>query len=502
MSDAPTIDAAPPGIAPGPRRLRRRVIVVGGVLAVATAAVLAIVNPFGGSPGSGGAAFDNGAPTGVAAVERRSLSSQTQVSATLGYADPATIVQPGGTSPSALTQAQQTAASAATALAGATAALAADEQALAQARASLVAARQKQAIDCRGDNAAAVNSSTGGAAPCVTDIQTVASDVQNVTAGVAKVDGDRRATASAQTALAGAQASLASAQPSATAVGQTSSYTRLPDVGAVVRRGQTLYEIDGRPVILLDGRTTAWRSFTAGMSSGRDVAELNANLRALGYGRVSGDAFTAGTGAAIEAFQAAHGLERTGRLLLGSVVFESGAVRVTTVTPATGAAVQPGPVLTVTSMRRQVTIALDASQQSGIRVGDAVTITLPDNTTTPGRVSFVGTVATSPSGQDAASQSPTIEVDVTPLRPGATGRLDEAPVNVAIETASVKNVLAVPVGALLALASGGYAVEEMPVDGSRRLVAVEVGLFDDAQGLVEVTGAGLRPGQRIVVPAQ
>jgi hypothetical protein len=59
----------------------------------------------------------------------------------------------------------------------------------------------------------------------------------------------------------------------------------------------------------------------------------------------------------------------------------------------------------------------------------------------------------------------------------------------------------VPVNALLALASGGYAVEMVDADGTHRLVAVSVGLFDDAEGLVQVSGRGLAAGQRVVVPA-
>lgn len=236
------------------------------------------------------------------------------------------------------------------------------------------------------------------------------------------------------------------------------------------------------------------------MSPGRDVAELNANLRALGYGRPSGDTFTSETASAIDALQAAHGLARTGQLLLGSVVFEPGAVRVTGVTPTTGAAVQAGPVLTVTSTRRVVTVALDASQQTSVKVGDPVEITLPDNSTTEGHVSYVGTVATTPSS-DQNDSTPTIEVDITPDHPAETGRLDKAPVDVSITTATVKNVLVVPVNALVALAGGGYAVEVVDAAGARQLVAVTVGLFDDADGLVQVDGSGLHAGQRIVVPA-
>ena len=87
----------------------------------------------------------------------------------------------------------------------------------------------------------------------------------------------------------------------------------------------------------------------------------------------------------------------TRELPLGSVVFEPGPVRVTSVMPELGANVTPGPVLTVTSTRPQVKIALSAAQQSSVKVGDQVSITLPNQQTTPGVVSSVGTVAKSPS---------------------------------------------------------------------------------------------------------
>jgi peptidoglycan hydrolase-like protein with peptidoglycan-binding domain len=484
-ADAPTID-----LPRRRRRLRRRTVAAGvAVAGVAAAAIVIVVaNPFGG--GSGSSSTDNGSATSIATIERRSLSSQTQVNATLGYADASTIVEPAGTAPTSVLQAEQTAATDRAQLQSVQATLAVDRAALEQVQASLAADRRKAAVDCHGGDAAQV---TGA---CATDAQAVATDEQNVTADTAKVAGDARSVSSAQIALAGAESALAQARSSATVYGQTSIYTRLPAVGDVIRRGQVLYEIDGRPVVLLAGRVTPWRAFAAGMSPGRDVAELNADLG------LSGDAFTAQTAAAIKAFQAAHGLPETGELLLGSVVFAPGPVRVTSVTPTRGAAVQAGAVLAITSTRRQVTIALDATQQASIKVGDPVTITLPDNSTTPGKVSFVGSVATVPSSSsDSSNQTPTVEVDVAPTDSAATGRLDQAPVSVSITTATVEHALVVPVNALLALASGGYAVEEIAVDGTHRLVPVELGLFDDAEGLVQVTGTGLAPGQRIVVPA-
>jgi multidrug efflux pump subunit AcrA (membrane-fusion protein) len=159
--------------------------------------------------------------------------------------------------------------------------------------------------------------------------------------------------------------------------------------------------------------------------------------------------------------------------------------------------------LTATSTTRQVSIALDASEQSEVAVGDKVTITLPNNQTTPGMISSVGTVATTPtssSSGSSGSSSPTITVLVHPTDPAATGAWDQASVNVTIMTGTVANALVVPVAALRAQTGGGYAVEVVGADGIHRLVTVTLGLFDDADGLVQVTGTSLATGEKVVVP--
>ena len=184
-------------------------------------------------------------------------------------------------------------------------------------------------------------------------------------------------------------------------------------------------------------------------------------------------------------------------------MFAAGAVRVSGVQASLGGPVTPGPVLDVTSAERRVTIALDASQQSTIRVGDPITITLPDNDETPGRITSIASVATASSGggSGGGGGGPTVAVDAIPTDPAAIGGLDKAPVGVAITTSTVRDALVVPIDALLALAGGGDALEEVGADQVHHLVAVRLGLFDDADGLVAVTGAGVAAGQRVVVPS-
>jgi peptidoglycan hydrolase-like protein with peptidoglycan-binding domain len=287
-------------------------------------------------------------------------------------------------------------------------------------------------------------------------------------------------------------------------------YTKLPAPGQVISQGQALYRVDDSPVVLLYGSTPAYRSLSAGMT-GPDVTELNADLVELGYATPAqlsptSASFGPATATALEALQAALGVTQDGTLTLGQAVFEPTAVRVTTLAVQPGDSAQTGhPVLEGTSTARVVTIALDAAQQAAVNAGDHVVITLPDNSTTPGMVTSVGTVAaTAPAsngGRGASSSStPTVTVEVQPVDPAATGSLDQIPVQVDITSEVVNSVLSVPVTAIVGKAGGGYAVEVVRTGGRRELVAVQLGLFDAAEGRVQVEGE-LREGDQVVVPS-
>jgi multidrug efflux pump subunit AcrA (membrane-fusion protein) len=72
--------------------------------------------------------------------------------------------------------------------------------------------------------------------------------------------------------------------------------------------------------------------------------------------------------------------------------------------------------------------------------------------------------------------------------------LDQAAVSVNFQQQVERDVLAVPVTALLATAGGGYAVQTTE-NGRRQLIAVTPGLF--AGGYVQVSGAGLVEGMQV-----
>jgi multidrug efflux pump subunit AcrA (membrane-fusion protein) len=280
--------------------------------------------------------------------------------------------------------------------------------------------------------------------------------------------------------------------------------TWLPSPGQVITQGQVLYKTDNEnPVVLLYGSVPDWRDLAEGVT-GQDVSQLNHDLVRLGYASGSEIAplgwayYSWATALAVQKLEEHLGVSSPpGSLNLGQVVFEPEALRVSQVTGRLGATAN-GPVLTATSDRHVVTISLDVSAQSQVTAGDTVSVTLPNGATTPGVVSEVGTVATTTQGQDGTST--TIPVQVKLADPQAAGTLDQAPVTVYVTTQSARNVLTVPVTALLAQSSGGYDVEVVGPGNARSYVPVTAGLFDDNSGMVQVTGA-LTPGERVVVAA-
>lgn len=276
--------------------------------------------------------------------------------------------------------------------------------------------------------------------------------------------------------------------------------TALAKEGVVVKQGQTLFEVNRSPVVRLNGKVPAWRDLQAGMSDGIDVEQLETALRELGYPRgytmEVDDDWSWFTTIAVKQWQDDCGLEETGKLPLGSVVFSKGNLRVTSRIATIGGRVQPGTeVLEVSDERRLVTATLESSQRSLAAAGAVVDLQFPDGVRAHGRVTAVKVI---PAADEKSDE--TLSVTIEAANKGEAGKmtrqLDGASVQVTFRQVLAKKVLLVPVSALVALSDGTYAVEVVKKSGGTRLVRVTTQAYGDTS--VAVRGS-LRVGDKVVV---
>ena len=285
--------------------------------------------------------------------------------------------------------------------------------------------------------------------------------------------------------------------------GASGTVTWLPKLGATIKQGQNALKADGRPIPLIYGDTPLYRELRAG-TKGPDVAEMERALASLGYtGFTADEEYSDKTAAAVKRWQKHLGVPQTGTVKPADLVVADGEIRVTGQEAKKGQKLQPGSsVLTYTGTSQLVAIDLDAKKQKLVRRGDKVTVVLPDGAHAAGTITSVGKVASTEGGDGAPGEGDgktviKVTVQIDKKDRGKLGSYDGAPVDVEITSAEKKNVLAVPISALLALSEGGYGVQV--VKGSvSSTVAVETGMF--ANGRVEITGAGLKTGDKVGVP--
>lgn len=317
----------------------------------------------------------------------------------------------------------------------------------------------------------------------------------------------------------------------------TGTVTWLPSQGATVGRGGTLLRVDDRPVVLLYGSLPMYRELgpvegraeTEGESAGgaeadssgtaktpapattapapppqplrgRDVLQFERNLAALGYtGFTVDDTFTDATARAVRRWQRALGVAQTGTVAVGDVVYAAGRVRIGHAGVRLGSPAGEN-ALTFTDTARKVVVDASAGDARWAVPGTRVRVGLPDGRSVAGEVTAVGTQARPTEGEgggDAAGgggAGATVPVTVSVRDQGALGRLESGPVSVEYVGREARDVLAVPVAALVALAEGGYGLET--ADG--RFLPVRTGLFAD--GRVEVAGPAVRPGTKVRIP--
>jgi membrane fusion protein, multidrug efflux system len=273
--------------------------------------------------------------------------------------------------------------------------------------------------------------------------------------------------------------------------------TKMPLPGDVVTRGRSIYRVDNTPIVLMYGEVAAYRTLGPG-DTGVDVKQLEENLKALGYSGFTVDStYSSTTATAVKRWQRALGLPQTGRVEQGRVLFAAGPIRIEAATAGVNQSTgDGGEVLQYTGTGRQVVARLEVARQRLARKGVAVQLKMPDGKTVPGRVERVYTVI-EPAADAGSDPQTFIEAVIALNDPSAAAGIEAATISVVFTAAERKDVLTVPIAALVALAEGGYGVEV--VEGSAtRYVRVETGLF--ANGRVEVTGDGLSEGMTVGTP--
>jgi hypothetical protein len=211
----------------------------------------------------------------------------------------------------------------------------------------------------------------------------------------------------------------------------------VPQIGQVIKPGQTLFEVDNKPVLLMSGSTPAYRNLSSTDAKGPDVYELNKNLVALGYdpdGIVVDDEWQAATTAGIDRMQYDLGETETGKLTLGQVVFLPGPQMIQTVDATVGAAAasyiggSQSPVFVDYSNDPSTTDTTTTDTSGAINTstgtsttGDTGTGTTgTGTTTTPTNTSPIGTDTNT--GTETGPQTSTAPKTSTTPRSGTTPR--------------------------------------------------------------------------------
>lgn len=268
------------------------------------------------------------------------------------------------------------------------------------------------------------------------------------------------------------------------------------DIGTVVEHGSVLFAIDEVPVVAVTSAEISADPILAVLSGPTFTGiELEQALADAGHDpddemTVDG-AVTAATTAAIERWQRAAGLPVTGlavpgyyqEMPTGQSVDEHLVVEgLTTMRP----------VLRTSASELRVEIIVAVADADEFVEGQEVGIELADEAVVDGVVAEIGLASRADQQSD-----PTVTV-VIDVVADSDQELVEGNVTVTTVSESIEDATTVPTRALISLAEGGFAVEVAEDGGATRLVAVELGAFDD--GYVEVAEGDVSVGDQLVVP--
>ncbi len=270
--------------------------------------------------------------------------------------------------------------------------------------------------------------------------------------------------------------------------------------GRTPRTLEHLLTISGKPIYAFVSPTPLYTTLSTSLSTGAqrsNVAALQHALKDDGYfsGTINGD-FGTTTKTALEDWQSAHGLTKTGEITTSQFVWVPKGATLASWNVNLGGSVGSTTALATIDYPRELIAEALVTQAdiSSLKVGQKATLTIDGETSDP----FTGTItsiASEPasSGSSGGSSS-TVEytVDVVPrslpalARSGMTGSLT-------VTIASRSNVLAVPTSAVSSSSSTSFV--RVMMNGTPTYRQVTTGLATSS--LTQIT-SGLAVGETVV----
>lgn len=282
--------------------------------------------------------------------------------------------------------------------------------------------------------------------------------------------------------------------------------TALPDPGQVIEVGQQVFEVDGRPVVLLEGERPFWRELSSDSGDGPDVLQLELNLARLGFfDREPDSRFDWWTLDAVRRWQEELGLPVTGKVAVSDVVVVNApSIRISHVTADLGHTGVSPATYTATALR--VVAPLTPAQARDLTANTPVTVVLPDGTEHASVIASIDPGG-QPTGEEGQITPPTAVIefpDQEQVLPDELGNIQ-----VVVQSAETgEETLIVPATALIATAEDSYAVE-VRARGQILRVPVQIGLIADARVQILTSGSDvdgaprdaptLEPGDEVVI---
>jgi multidrug efflux pump subunit AcrA (membrane-fusion protein) len=262
--------------------------------------------------------------------------------------------------------------------------------------------------------------------------------------------------------------------------------------GSSVKVGDELFQIDGRPVIAVNGDFPFWRDLQQG-AGGADVAQLKTMLRAEGFSPSSADnqSFEWTTTQALKAWQKLHGFTQDGILRTSDTQVAGWPARIGPVKVGLGDFVAPGvPLTSVVSTQLKINLTLTAADRQRLQVGQQAQVEIAaTGKAAPGTITALDNSATT-DAQGNKTYGGAVSVN------SGLDVLEGASVKVTVIIQEAKNAVAVPVAAVVTGPTGKPQVRVQDARGGIKQVAVVTGLTDGAYTEIK---SGLSGGETVVL---